>query len=67
MERDKDSLREFWNNIKCINIPIIVVLEGKERGKGTEKVFEKIVAKISVTCERKKSLKCRKCRDSHIG
>ena len=29
---------------KCINIHIIAVLEGKEKGKGCEEIFEEIVA-----------------------
>ena len=35
-----DSLKEFWDNIKCTNINMIGVPEGEEREKGTEKIFE---------------------------
>ena len=28
---NEDSLRDFWDNIKCTNIHIIGVLEGEER------------------------------------
>ena len=38
MERTEDSLRDFWDNIKCANIPIIVVQE-EEKKKGYEKIF----------------------------
>jgi len=31
MKRNKDSLRDFWDNIKCTNICIIGVLKGEER------------------------------------
>ena len=31
MKRNEDSLRDLWNNIKCTNIRIIGVPEGKER------------------------------------
>ena len=40
MKGNEDSLRELWNNFKCI----IVVPEGEEREKGTEKIFEEIMA-----------------------
>ena len=42
-EKKEDSLRDFWNNIKCTNIGIIKVPEGKEREKGPEKIFEEII------------------------
>ena len=44
MERNEDSLRDFWGNIKWVNILIIGVPEGEERGKGPEKIFEEIIA-----------------------
>ena len=39
-----DSLRDLWDNIKCTNICIIGVPEGKEKEKGPEKIFEEIIA-----------------------
>ena len=43
-EKKKESLREFWDNVKCTNIHIIGVAEGEEREKGTEKIFQEIIA-----------------------
>ena len=43
MERNEDSLRDFWDNIKCNNIRIIGVPEGEEREKGPKKLFEEII------------------------
>ena len=43
MKSIEDSFRDFWGNIKCTNIRVIGVLEGKEKKKGTEKIFEIIV------------------------
>ena len=43
MKRNEDSLRDFWDNIKCNNIRIIGVPE-EERDKGPEKIFEEIIA-----------------------
>ena len=43
MKRIEDSLRDFWDNIKCTNIRIIGVPEEEEKNKGTEKIFEEII------------------------
>ena len=44
LKRNEESLRELWDNVKCTNIHIIEVSEGEEREKGTEKIFEEIIA-----------------------
>ena len=44
MKRNEYSLRDLWDNIKCINICVIAVPEGEEREKGPEKIFEEIIA-----------------------
>ena len=41
MKRNKDSLRDLWDNIKCTNIHIVVVPEGEERDKGPEKILKR--------------------------
>ena len=43
MKRNKDCLRDLWDNSKCTNIHIIGV-PGEEREKGPEKIFEEIIA-----------------------
>ena len=43
MKRIEDSLRDFWDNIKCTNIQIIGVPEEEEKKKGTKKILEKII------------------------
>ena len=40
--RTKDSLRDFWNNIKGINIQIIGVPEKEEKKKGYEKNLKRL-------------------------
>ena len=40
MKRNKDSIRDLWDNIKCTNICIIGVPEGEEKEKAHEKIFE---------------------------
>ena len=44
MKRNKDSLIDLWDNIKCTNIHIRGIPEGKEREKRPEKIFEEIIA-----------------------
>ena len=43
MKRNEDSLRNFWDNIKCTNIWIIEVPQEEEKKKATEKIFEEII------------------------
>ena len=45
IEKNEDSLRDLWDNIKHTNIHIIWVVEGEEREKGPEKIFEEIITK----------------------
>ena len=40
----ESNIRDLWDNIKCASLHIIRVLEGEERERRTENVFEKIVA-----------------------
>jgi len=42
MKRSEDSLRDLWDNIRCINIRIIGVPE-EEKKKAYEKIFEEII------------------------
>ena len=42
-ERNEDSLRDLWDNIKHMNICVIGVPEGEEREKGPEKIYEEII------------------------
>ena len=44
MKTNEESLRELWDNIKRTNIHIIGVPEREEREKGTEKIFQEIIA-----------------------
>ena len=44
LKTTEESLRELWDNVKCTNIHIIRVPEGEKREKGTEKIFQEIIA-----------------------
>lgn len=43
LKTNEESLRELWDNVKRTNICIIGV-PGEEREKGTEKIFQEIIA-----------------------
>ena len=43
MKRTPDSLRDFWDHVKCTNIQIIGIPEEEEKKKGYEKNFEESV------------------------
>ena len=45
MERNVNSLKDFWNNIKYINIQIIRVPEEEEKEKRSEKMFAEMILK----------------------
>ena len=44
MKRNKKSLRDFWDKIKCITIQIIPTPK-EDKQKGSEKIFEEIIIK----------------------
>ena len=44
IEKNEDSLRDLWGNIKCTNIHVIGVPEREERDKGAENLFKEIIA-----------------------
>ena len=52
MKRTEDSLRDFWDNIKLVNIQIIGISEEEETNKGYEKIFEEIIVENSQSSPR---------------
>ena len=44
MNRNENSLRHLWDNVKHTDIHIIEIPEGEEREKRPEKIFEEIIA-----------------------
>ena len=65
LKTNEESLRELWDNIKHTNMHIIGVPEGEEREKGTEKIFQEIIAGNFPNMG-KESLKSRKHNEYHI-
>ena len=66
MIRIEDSLRDLWDNIKCMNIRIIGVPEEEEKKKGTQKIFEEIIIENFPNMG-KEIVKSMKRRESHTG
>ena len=43
IKRNKDNLRDLWDNVKCPNIRIIGVPEEEDKKKDHKKILEKII------------------------
>ena len=43
IKRNKDNLRDLWDNVKCPNIRIIRVPEEEDKNKDHEKILEEII------------------------
>ena len=69
MKITEDSPRALCDNIKCINIQILGVLDKEEKKrerKGMRKFLKRLQLKISPTWTRKLSIKSKK-QESHTG
>ena len=55
MERNEDSLRDLWDNIKPTNICITWLPEGEKREKGPKKIFEEIIVENFPNMGKKKA------------
>ena len=67
MKRIEDSLRDLWDNIKCMNTQIIGVPEEEEKKKGTEKIFEEIIVENFPNMGKEIINQVQECRESHTG
>ena len=66
MKRTRNTLRDLWDNIKHTNIRIIGVPEEKEKKKGYEKIFDKIIVENFPNME-KEIIKSKRHNESHTG
>ena len=64
MKRKENSLRDFWDTIKCNNIRIIGVPEEEEEKKGYEKIFKEIIVENFPNME-KEIIKFKRRKESH--
>ena len=62
----KREKRELWDNVKCTNMCIIGVPEGEEREKGTEKIFEEIIAENFPNMGKEPLTQSRKHNEYHV-
>ena len=65
--KNEDSLRDLWDNVKCTNVCITGVPEGKEREKRPEKISEEIIAENFPNMGKEAVTQSRKCRESYTG
>ena len=56
IKRKEDSLRDFWHNIKCINIWNIRIPEEQEKKTSYEDIFEEIIKCRDITLSTKVSI-----------
>ena len=63
-EKNQDSLRDFWDNIKCTSICIIGVPEQEKRKNEPEKIYEEIIAENTLSCVIGNSCSCPESEDS---
>ena len=66
MKTNEESLRELWDNVKRTNIRIIGVPEGEEREKGTEKIFQEIIAENFPSMEKEPLTQIQEVQQYHI-
>ena len=60
--KSEDTVWELWDNIKQNNIHIIRFPEGQEREKGTEKLFEEIMAENFPNLEKETDIQTQKAQ-----
>ena len=66
LKTNEECLGELWDNVKCTNIHIVGVPE-EETEKGTEKIFQEIIAEnFPKFWGRNPSLKSSKHNEYHI-
>lgn len=56
------NLQESWENIKCINVHIIGILESEERKKELEKIFKEIILEKISNLEKETDIKVQEAR-----
>ena len=67
MKRTEDSLRDLWNNIKCANIRIFIVVPEEEKKKEYEKIFKEIIVENFPNMGKECSIKSKRHKESHTG
>ena len=66
MKITEDSVRDFWDNIKCTNIRIIGFPE-EEKNKGYKKMFEEKTVENFPNMEKEIVSQIQESKESHTG
>ena len=66
IKRNEDSLRDLWDNVRCITLQIIGGPEEEEKMKGYEKFCEEIIVENFPNME-KEIVKSNRQQESHAG
>ena len=67
IKRNKDNLRDLWDNVKHPIIYIIGVPEEEDKKKGHEKIFEEIIVENFPKMGKGIAPKSKKLRESQTG
>ena len=57
IKRNKDNLRDLWDNVKCPNIWIIGVPKEEDKNKDHEKILEEIIVENLPKMEKEMAMK----------
>ena len=64
IKRNKDNLRDLWNNVKYPNIRIMGVPEEQNKKKGHEKILEEIIVENFPKMEKEIATQVQETRES---
>ena len=67
IKRNKDNLRDLWNNVKYPNIRIMGVPEEQNKKKGHEKILEEIIVENFPKMEKEIATQVQETRESQTG
>ena len=67
MKRIEDSLRYLWDTLNETTFKLFLFPEEEEKKKGTEKIFEEIIAENFPNMGKEIVNQVQKCKDSYTG
>ena len=67
IKRNEDSLRDFWDNMKHTNIPIIDIREEEDKRKEHEEIFKEIIVEKFPAMGEEITTQAKKSREFHTG
>ena len=67
IKRNKDNLRDLWDNVKCPNFRIIGVPEEEDKKKDHKKILEEIIVENFPKMKKEIITKSKQPRESQTG